>query len=285
VPEDTDSTADVYAAKPIGGLRLLTTDIDVAYPSDGRDFWYPGLSGDGLVATVVSPSTLGTGSTVSTPRTFALATQSESDAMRDVSGRFSCLFGRALTTNEANTRRSQIQSLSRTSAEVIVDDLRRESFSGPRAGVIRLYQAYFLRRPDTAGYDYWVGQRRAGVSLNEISAAFAASAEFRTIYGSLSNRQFVERVYLNVLGRPGDATGITYWTGQLDSRARNRGQVMTGFSESAEYRARTALQVETIMLYRACRGSVPSLAYLDGTEWRRQVGLGITSELFFIVYS
>ena len=219
---------------------------------------------------------------MATPRTFAVATQITSDAMADVSAVFHCLFGRGLTTNETNTRRSQIQSLSRTAAEVIVDDLRRDSFSGTRAGVVRLYQAYFLRRPDTAGYDYWVGQRRAGVSLNEISAAFAASAEFRTIYGSLTNRQFVERVYMNVLGRPGDATGITYWTSQLDTRARNRGQVMTGFSESAEYRARTSLQVETIMLYRACRGTVPSLAYLDGTEWRRSVGLGITSELFFM---
>jgi len=45
----------------------------------------------------------------------------------------------------------------------------------------------------------------------------------------------VELVYRNVLGRPGDPSGVTYWTGQLDAGKKGRGQVMIGFSESAEY--------------------------------------------------
>jgi Tol biopolymer transport system component len=284
LPEDTDAAIDVYATGPFGGLQLLSADLAPSLPdfSTGRGHWYPELSADGLVATSVSSATAGTGSTVSAPRIFAVAVQPAAAGEAVVASWFPRLFGRPMTTTEANARRGQLFSLSRTSAEVVVDDMRRESFSGPRAGVVRLYQAYFLRAPDTAGYDYWVGRRRAGVSLSEISRAFAASPEFRTLYGSLTDPEFVDRVYLNVLGRAGDATGVTYWTGQLASGARNRGEVMTGFSESPEYRATTSLQVETIMLFRASRGSVPSSAYLAQTEQRRRVGLGITTELTFI---
>jgi hypothetical protein len=287
VSEDTDLAVDVYATGAFGGLELLSADRAPSEPdvSSGRGDWYPELSGDGLVATYVSSSTTGTGSSMSVPRTFAVAVESVAVGQSVVDAWFPRLFGRPLTTSETTARHSQIATLARTSAEVVVDDLRRESFSGPRAGVVRLYQAYFLRSPDTAGYDYWVGRRRAGVSLSEISRAFAGSPEFRTLYGSLTDRQFVDRVYLNVLGRPGDATGVTYWTGQLASGARDRGEVMTGFSESPEYRERTSLQVETIMLYRASHSSVPSSAYLAQTEQRRRVGLGITTELFFITNS
>ncbi|HMJ75051.1 MAG TPA: DUF4214 domain-containing protein [Iamia sp.] len=285
LPEDTDIDHDVYATGAFGGLQLLSDSRAPSNPpaGTGRSHWYPELSADGLVATYISSSTTGTGSSVSAPRTFAVAVQPVGTGQAVVADWFPRLFGRPLTTTEANARRAQLETLARTGAEVVVDDMRRESFSGPRAGVVRLYQAYFLRRPDTAGYDHWVGQRRAGVSLSEISRAFAGAPEFRTLYGSLTDRQFVDRVYLNVLGRPGDATGVAYWTGQLASGARNRGQVMTGFSESPEYRERTALQVETIMLYRAYHGSVPSQSSLDRTEARRRVGLGITTELAFIV--
>ena len=48
----------------------------------------------------------------------------------------------------------------------------------------------------------------------------AGSSEFKTKYGSLSNRAFVELVYKNVLGRTGDGTGITYWTNQLNTRKK-----------------------------------------------------------------
>ncbi len=114
-----------------------------------------------------------------------------------------------------------------------------------RAEVARLYLAYFLRAPDEAGYEYWVGARRAGQSLASISAEFVASNEFRQRYGSLSNRQFVHLIYGNVLQRGADAEGLNHWTQALD-RGVSRGDVMVGFSESAEFRARTAAQIATI---------------------------------------
>jgi hypothetical protein len=120
----------------------------------------------------------------------------------------------------------------------------------------RLYSAYFLRIPDRDGLVYWIGRKRAGTSLNQISQSFATSNEFRVLYGPLTNRQFVEQIYENILGRPGEPSGVDYWTGELNAGRRNRGSVMVGFSESAEYKTTQAKFVNvsvvvTLMLRRA----------------------------------
>jgi hypothetical protein len=125
--------------------------------------------------------------------------------------------------------------------------------------VTRLYRAYFLRIPDRGGLTFWIRQRRAnGRTLNAISDSFAASSEFRTKYGSLSNRQFVELVYENVLGRPGEASGVSFWTSRLDRRVSTRGQVMTGFSESNEYKRKQVAEVDVSVLHILLLGRAPT---------------------------
>ncbi|MGI9599357.1 MAG: DUF4214 domain-containing protein [Acidimicrobiales bacterium] len=114
-----------------------------------------------------------------------------------------------------------------------------------RAEVARLYLAYFLRKPDEAGYEYWVGVRQSGRSLAQISAEFVGSNEFRMRYGSLSNRQFVKLIYSNVLGRNPDAGGLEHWAGSLDEGV-SRGDVMVGFSESSEFKNRTVADLASI---------------------------------------
>ena len=129
--------------------------------------------------------------------------------------------------------------------------------------VVRLYEAYYQRPPDVAGYDYWVGRRLAGMTPDAMSAAFSGTPEFRTMYGTLTNRQFVDRVYLNVLKRSASSADLAYWAGELDAGRRNRGQVMLAFSETAENRARTASRVDSVLLCRAANGTIPARAYLD----------------------
>lgn len=125
--------------------------------------------------------------------------------------------------------------------------------------VTRLYRAYFLRIPDPGGLTYWIRQRRVnGLGLNPISSTFAASSEFRNRYGTLTNRAFVELVYQNVLGRPGEASGVAFWTGRLDRGVNNRGQVMTGFSESSEYKRTQAAEVDVSILFILLTGSAPT---------------------------
>ena len=68
-----------------------------------------------------------------------------------------------------------------------------------------------------------------------MSARFIDSAEFRTLYGaSPTSRQYVEKLYQNVLNRDGESSGITYWVGQIDSGAKSFAKVLADFSESPE---------------------------------------------------
>lgn len=113
------------------------------------------------------------------------------------------------------------------------------SYSVATGQVRRLYLAFFKREPDSAGSTFWVTKVTGGYPLGGIAAEFIKSAEFRTTYGHLSDGQFVNLVYQNVLGRAPDAAGYSYWTQQM-SRGMGRGSVMVNFSESAEFKAKTA---------------------------------------------
>lgn len=108
--------------------------------------------------------------------------------------------------------------------------------------VARLYRAYFRRDADDGGMNYWVPKYRSGeLCLTDISEFFAASTEFTATYGSLDIPDFVRRVYLNVLDREPDADGYTYWAQRLTYGGMRRGEMMVGFSESPEFRAKTGL--------------------------------------------
>jgi predicted acyl esterase len=130
--------------------------------------------------------------------------------------------------------------------------------------VTRLYWAYFQRTPDASGQAYWVRKRQGGTTLIRVSNHFAGSSEFKAKYGSLSNRAFVQLVYQNVLGRAGDAGGIDYWTGQLNARKKSRGQVMLNFSESNEFKAKSANRVDVINLWITMLGKAPTSSELSG---------------------
>ena len=111
--------------------------------------------------------------------------------------------------------------------------------SPPRAAQIwRLYQAYFLRAADHSGLNYWLDLYWGGTSLTAISDYMAASPEFVRRYGSLSDGQFVDRVYANVLGRAAEPGGRAYWVEQLGA-GLSRGDMMIGFSDSPEFIRRT----------------------------------------------
>ena len=138
--------------------------------------------------------------------------------------------------------------------------------------VVRLYFAYFLRIPDYAGLQFWINYVRAGHGLNEVSDSFATSPEFISTYGSLSNSQFVSLLYNNVLGRAADSAGLAFWTDQLDRGAMTRGQVMMGFSESAEFIASSRNRVYVTMIYVGMLRRAPDQGGFD--YWVNYIGSG-----------
>ena len=106
--------------------------------------------------------------------------------------------------------------------------------SGTAGEAYRIYKAAFDRTPDNGGLSYWIKTMDSGTSLNDVASGFVSSAEFASVYGSNpSNRDYIDKLYENVLGRHGEDAGITYWVGQLDSGV-SRASVLAGFSESAE---------------------------------------------------
>ncbi len=144
--------------------------------------------------------------------------------------------GRAYWLGRLNqgTDRGEVMIGFAESAEFISRTGTSPATGTTEAKIDRLYQAFFLRPADTEGLGYWSGQAQNGVSLEAIASAFAQSSEFQTRYGSLSNQQFVELVYSNVLGRTPDTEGLNYWIGLLNG-GLDRGTAMVGFSESVEF--------------------------------------------------
>jgi hypothetical protein len=77
---------------------------------------------------------------------------------------------------------------------------------------------------------------------------FIDSQEFKTKCDALDDRNFVNQLYLNVLDRNGEATGIT---GRVDDLANGlkRADVLKGFSESAENQANVIGQIKNGIPY------------------------------------
>ena len=108
--------------------------------------------------------------------------------------------------------------------------------SAPSANVqsiIELYVAFFRRVPDADGLVYWIEQMKAGQSINQIAESFYnAGLLFPTLTGfdaKMSNADFVNLIYKNVLGRTdgADAGGLAYWTDQLATGKASKGKLVT----------------------------------------------------------
>ncbi|MCU1369710.1 MAG: hypothetical protein JWO77_904 [Ilumatobacteraceae bacterium] len=134
---------------------------------------------------------------------------------------------------------ADIEDRSITPAQYIADVAQDGTGARDLEPVARLYRALFLRDPDRSGLEYWARQRAAGVRLATIAESFARSSELVRRYGSLTDAQFVTRVYRNVLGREPDPAGQAFWTKRLASRRATRGSLLAQFSESSEHRRLT----------------------------------------------
>ncbi|GAB3460188.1 S-layer protein RsaA [Massilia terrae] len=83
------------------------------------------------------------------------------------------------------------------------------------AQIQALYVAYFNRPADAAGLSYWDGVITANKgSTAAVSAAFAASAEYKAAYAGMDAYHVIATVYQNLFGHQPDTPGLNYW-GQL----------------------------------------------------------------------
>lgn len=152
--------------------------------------------------------------------------------------------------------------------------------------IFRLYRATLDRDPDTAGHRDWM-QRLLGeeLTLAEVASGFVGSPEFQSVYGNLTDTAFIELLYTNVLNRASDAGGLANWLGRLQD-GLSRAEVVTGFSESREFKNATLRDSlvfdaertapnwcdDIFRLYRATLDRAPDIAGFE--NWAEALGDG-----------
>jgi hypothetical protein len=90
------------------------------------------------------------------------------------------------------------------------------------------YNSYLLRAPDTSGMTQWLSLLpHADVEQEDLQVDMLASLEYynHPLKGKHSNAEFVRSLYQDVLRRPADSYGLSYWTNALSSGALTRAQV------------------------------------------------------------
>lgn len=169
-----------------------------------------------------------------------------------------------------------------------------------------MYEAFFGRNPDDAGFNSWVEILNNGATRESVFCGFANSNEFAALCSSYGivrgfhiegydyNRValvnlFVERLYSVVLQRPCDNGGMESWTVQLINRTKSGCRVAYGFFFSQEFLNRHLCNehyVET--LYQAFmgrsadeEGKAAWVSLLDNGTSREFVFMGFSSSQEF----
>jgi serralysin len=168
----------------------------------------------------------------------------------DVSGSYNIRkSGEAFIVADKVANRDGTDTLYYIDRLIFKDGVVATDISGNAGQAYRLYQAALNRTPDQNGLAGWIKYLDEGNSLVSASQQFIDSGEFKTKYGALDDRNFVNQLYLNVLNRNGEAAGINGWVDGL-AHGLSRAQVLQGFSESSENQARVLGQIENGIKYQ-----------------------------------
>ena len=103
------------------------------------------------------------------------------------------------------------------------------------AAIQELYVAYFNRPADAGGLAYW----ESVVAANNgdtaaVSAAFAASAEYKAEYDQLTLSGVVTQIYQNLFNRAPEAEGLAYWVAGIQAGNFTIDQAVTVIANGAQ---------------------------------------------------
>ena len=149
-----------------------------------------------------------------------------------------------------------------------------------------VYIGYFNRPGDGSGFAFWSQQdttarangQTEATALNNIANSFAPQQETYALYPILmtpnlnlqstsaqaSLNSFVGNVYVNLLGRPADASGQAYWVSQITNGSIGLGAAVLAIANGAQGSDATIVQNKITVA-------------LDFTTRTTAAGLGITS--------
>jgi len=100
--------------------------------------------------------------------------------------------------------------------------------------VTRLYERVLNRKPDAGGLQYWSNQlrNRTGTGAS-VARGFFFSNEFLKRPG-ITNEKYLEILYMTLLNRSPDSSGLVYWSNQLHAGIP-RENIFAGFVNSNEF--------------------------------------------------
>lgn len=120
---------------------------------------------------------------------------------------------------------------------IIVDPvIEPEDRKFAEAFVERLYVNMLGRGSDPQGRESWVKALASNqINGDKLADGFYYSQEFTNISNSLSNADYVTRMYITILGRQPDSQGLNDWVNLLNNGSLTREQVYKGFLGSQEW--------------------------------------------------
>lgn len=152
-----------------------------------------------------------------------------------------------------------------TSPEGFVDELAQSPELQRSIGAVtRSFLGYLGRPPDPSGLAYWVGKIRGGTSSAKVDASLAASPEFQRRQAGLTDGEFVDALYADLLARPADPGGRAYWLRKLAS-GTSRASVVASYVTQPESIRATAPDVAVSIGTVGLLGRAPTTA--ERTEW------------------
>ncbi len=246
--EQARFTDGVLSFDPAGNaakvMRLYDATLQRAPDTPGFEFWL-GLLNGGTSLSTMAASFAGTGEF--TNRFGNLNNQQFVEQMYvSALGRTGDSSGVQFWTSyldAGNSRGEVLREFSETGEHVTRTSAQLAQglwIADPNARVAaRMYDAALDRLPDSGGLAVWTNALNGGTSVVSMANAFVASQEFQARFGSLTNQQFVEQLYVFALNRPGDSAGVGFWTSQLNN-GQSRAFILAEFSETAEHVTNTA---------------------------------------------
>jgi hypothetical protein len=142
-----------------------------------------------------------------------------------------------------------------------------------------LYEAFFNRQPDAAGWQGWLDVLAGGSSRQDVLNGFIYAAEFaelckeygiKAFEGHITKTQrenvesFVTRFYQLCLDRDPDAAGLQGWADNLLNQIQTGADVANGFIYSQEFISKNTTNDEYLtILYKAFFNRGPDQAGFD----------------------
>ena len=156
--------------------------------------------------------------------------------------------GRLASTSEIN---GWVSVFNAEGQAVVVQDIYFSSESLGRI-VDSFYLRFLGRQSDTAGRASFISFLQSGGTEQQMENIFLTSPE----YLAHIDTDFVQSLYINILGRTGSASELAFWNNQLQTLGLSG--VANGFTGSTENRQNTAIADYESYLYRAPRSSEES---------------------------